>query len=395
LKKRLLLKFINPFLSIGAIFTILVVLYSLSFSTLYHPDPFYIFFLFSFVLLIFFCNIFFTIGMKIETKVEVLLNKLVFTSNYIGVTLVFFVLGTLANTYEYTVVGWPIFLENKVTRGENLHYLHYVTNFLIYSLLLSYVGIRLREKKMKFFMIFVFILSLVELLVWLNRGPMLLLIILIFIFELLIAIRKNSINKYLKIITISLIIFILLFGLFGDMRVSYVMENIYGHTINYHYGMNEWVPTSLVWIYIYSTSTFENFRDMFYNQEIIDFKYGLLLVYPFVAPFFKQFYDSQYDTYPYLDDIAGLNVSSFLESAFNDFFIFGPYIYVLYMSYMFSIGLKFFDRGIYGFLAYISVLNMGVWMFFVNGFAIGPFMIGFIFFIILSLIFERKRHVNY
>jgi hypothetical protein len=389
--KKILFNLLNPFISVGSLFVLLIALYAIAFSNLYKPDFFYIIFLYSFILLLFLFNKLFTGNINIKSKVLNLISRFNFKRKYLYITLIFFTLGSLSNYYEYLVVGWPIFLENKVTRGENLHYVHYVTNFLMYSLLLSYIGLRLKSGFYRLFLLLIFILSLSELLVWLNRGPLLILVIEIVVFELLISYKYNRLKKYTTYMLILFVSFILLFGFFGDLRVSYVMEKVFGHSINFHYGMNENIPTSLVWVYIYSTSPFENFRHIFYNQEIVHFKYGMLLIYPFVAPIFKQLFSSKVDTYPYLDDIAGLNVSSFLESAFNDFYIFGPYIYVFYMSYLFFISLKFFDRGIYGFLGYISVFNMGVWMFFVNGFAIGPFMIGFIFFIILSLIFERKK----
>jgi len=391
---NVLISLLNPFIAIGSLFVILIFMYSLKISSLYHPDIFYIIFLFSFTLLLFLFNRLFTVKLDIKKKIIILLQKINFKKKYIIACCIFFLLGTFANIYEYNVVGWPIFLQNKVTRGDVLHYTHYITNFLMYSLLLAYVGSRLKTGLIRYFLIIIFFVSLAELLVWLNRGPLLILVLEVTIFEYLMAYKYHKIRKYLYMVSLLLIIFILLFGYFGDLRVAYVMENIYGHTINFHYGMNESIPTSLVWVYMYATSSFENFRDMFYNQEILHYRYGMLLVYPFIAPIFKQFFNSHTETYPYLDDIAGLNVSSFLEDSFNDFYVFGPYIYVLYMSIMFTISLKVMSRGLFGFLAYISVFNMGVWMFFVNGFAIGPFVLGFLFFLILSIIFERYKIVN-
>ncbi len=305
--------------------------------------------------------------------------------------MIFLLTGTLANYYEYTHVGWPIFLESKVTKIEILHYTHYITNFLTYSMIMSYIGYRETYKYMKLLSFIVFAISLVGQLVWLNRGPFLLLFFVVGLYEFLRSIKYNRTVKYFWTIFMMSIIFIVAFGYIGDIRVSYVMENIYGYTVNEHYEIPEWVPTPLTWIYIYCTSPLENFRDIFYNQNVTNYRYGMLLFYPFLAPVFKLIFDTRFSTYPYLDDIVGLNVSSFLNDAYNDFYIFGPYIYILYYALMFFIAIKLFSRGVYGFLAYASVVNMGAFMFFVNGFAIGPFMIGFLVFATLSLIYESKK----
>lgn len=391
--KCALIKLLNPFISVGTMFLIIILLYLFSFSKLYTPDLFYAIFLLSLVALLFLLNTL-TNQINLARKVNLLIRKIEINKVYILITIIFFLTGTFANYYEYTKVGWPCFLENKVTKGENIHYIHYITNFLIYSLIMAYIGYRESNKFIKVLLFSIFIVSLFELLVWLNRGPMLFLLIVAGLYEFLRSLKHNRVYKFIRTVIIMSVLFIIAFEYIGNTRVAYVTENIYGYSVNEQYGMPEWFPTSLTWIYIYATSPLENFRDIFYNQSLSSYRYGMLLFYPFVTPVYKSLFGTEKSTYPYLDDIAGLNVSSFMNDAFNDFYILGPYIYILFTAFMFLIALKLFSRGIYGFLSYASILNMGMWNFFVNGFAIGPFMIGFIIFSTLCLFMEGKSNVN-
>ena len=300
-------------------------------------------------------------------------------------------MGTFANIYEYVHVGWPIFLQNKVGRGEVLHYVHYITNLLMYVMPVSYYLFRKSDSfYRKIVLLLVFLLSFAQLFVWLNRGFITLTLLFIVYNELIIAYKNNTLAGFLKKTLMLFVLFIAFFGYLGDMRVSYVMENIYGHSINFHYGMSEFWPTSFVWFYIYASSSLENFRHILFEQEVSQLKYGLLLIYPFVAPLFKVIFGEKVETYPYLDDIAGLNVSTFMSDAVNDFGMIGPYIYVVYMIFFLTLAIKLYSRGVFGLLFLISVLNMSFWMLFVNGFAIGPFMIGTLLFLIMTLVFEKN-----
>ena len=389
MRKILLPIVFDPFYLVFVFFFVVITLYGLSFSNLYKCNFLYLVYLYSFVFLILFFGVCLTSTKLVLHKVRALSVTIEAKNSACWAVLIFFTMGTIANLYEYTVVGWPIFLENKVNRGQVIHYVHYITNFLMYSMAMSYFLCRNFVGFKRFVFALVFIFSFMQLFVWLNRGFITLTIVFAAFYEILLAYRKRELNFMMVKMSIILVLFIVFFGYLGDMRVAYVMENVYGHTINFHYGMPEIVPSSFVWVYMYSTSSFENFRHMLVNQEIENFRYGLLMVYPFVAPIFKQIFEKKVDTYPYLDSVAGLNVSSFLESAYNDFGVFGAYIYVVFLTLLFLIALKFIARGVFGLLVFSSIVNIALWMIFVNGFSIGPFVIGTIFFILLSLVFER------
>jgi len=383
----------NPFDVIIAEFVLVILLYLLRLSALYHPAIVYTIYLGSTVMLLIIIKIALTTQLDVLRKVKCLSNNLDVSKKFAVILIFFFVSGSVANIYEFTTVGWPIFLQNKVTRGDTLHYIHYITNFLMYSLVMSYFAIRMTDGVKKSICFFVFLLSFIQMLVWLNRGFITLLLVFIVYYEFLRALSNNSFKKY-TIKLISLVtMFTMFFGYIGDTRVAYVMENVYGHTINYHYRMSESLPSSFVWVYIYITSPLENFRHMVMEQDVHSYKLGTLLFYPFVAPIFKSFFAKKVETYPYLDSIAGLNVSSYLESAYNDFWFIGAYIYIIFMSLMFYLAIYFLPRGIFGLLVFVSILNMGLWMIFVNGFAVGPFMIGTLLFMAASLFFDKPRIV--
>lgn len=302
---------------------------------------------------------------------------------YIWITIFLFIIGFIANIYQILNYGIPLLVENKVDRIIGNHYIQYLVNFMMMSSIMAYIGFRTFHKKIKFVMLLILIFSIGSLAVWLNRGAFTLLFLTILIYEYSFAI-VNKIQKKFYLILIGLII--IFFGIFnyvGNLRVEYVMEHIFKYTINDHYQMNNIFPSWFVWIYIYLTSPLENINQILLYQSISEYRYGMQLFYPFVAPIAKNIFDP-ITLYPPLDNEAGLNVSTFLVDAISDFGYIGPYIYMIFLICFLRIAQISMKRGIYGFLAYISAINIALWMVFVNSFAVGPFMIAYIFYIFMA-----------
>ena len=117
------------------------------------------------------------------------------------------------------------------------------------------------------------------------------------------------------------------------------------------------------------------------------------MVYPFVAPIVKGIFFESTNIFPYLDKTlpVGLNVSTYFESALIDFGYIGPYIYMIYISIFFRLCKFFCTKNIFGLLADISLIQMSLWMVFVHAFAIGPFMINLLFFLIVAWIVDNNK----
>jgi hypothetical protein len=184
--------------------------------------------------------------------------------------------------------------------------------------------------------------------------------------------------------------FIIFFSYIGNIRTEYVMENIFQYTINDHYHMSNKWPSSFVWLYIYFTSPIENASLIFSGQFISEYKLGMHLFYPFVAPIYKALFFGDTEFIPPLESKAGLIVGTYLPDAFSDFGYVGPYIYMIALVILLRIGQKSLKKGIYGFLCYVSALNIAFWMMFTNAFAIGPFMISYLFFLLFAWVKDVK-----
>jgi hypothetical protein len=308
---------------------------------------------------------------------------------YIKLVVFLFLVGFLANLYLILRYGLPFLNENLVSKGvdsdlsRKIHYIMYLVNFLIISAMMAYIGIKNYKGYKKSIMAIILIISFVSLSIWLSRGFASVIMLTIIIYEFINALYYNKITKYIIIWIFVVLCFLLFFTYLGNLRLEFVINELYGMTLNDFWGMSNKYPTWFVWLYIYFTSPLENANQLF-GQTVLQHKYGMLLFYVFVAPIHKYLFLSKTSLYPVLEANAGLTVSTFIIDAITDFGYSGPYIYIGVLFMMMRIGQLSLDKGIYGLLCYISTINMALWMIFTNAMSIGPFMIIFLFFLIMA-----------
>lgn len=382
---------LNPFVTYIVWNIFILGLYFLDLTSLYEAD-----FLFGFVYflpVLFLCVInynklekinFDSILKIIEDKSH---RKIFFTFLY-----AMFLIGVLASIYQIVNYGTPLTLDNKINRPSGDHYVQYLVNFLTVSSMMAYVSIRFgfgHTKKN----IMICVISIILLSVWLNRGAYTPFLVTVVFVEYILAKKKNKEKSFYLLGLILLVLFMILFGYVGNLRMEYVMEYVYHCTINQWYGMPEYIPTGFVQLYIFLTSPLENAKHIYFEQCVWEYQYGIKMVYPFVAPFVKELFSESANIFPYLDKTlpVGLNVSTYIHSAVVDFGYIGPYIYMIYISIFFRLCKFFCTRNIFGLLADISLIQMSLWMVFVHAFAVGPFLINMLIFIIVAWIVDGKK----
>jgi oligosaccharide repeat unit polymerase len=201
---------------------------------------------------------------------------------------------------------------------------------------------------------------------------------------------KNK-AKFLIFALILFSLFVFGFSYLGTLRIGDALTN----TIQNYYGMDGY-PLSFTWFYIYLTSPLENFSYTIMNQEVEYYTYGLRLFYVFFqVPFrlagenLSHVVDAK-TLYPYLSDVAGLTVSTFMKSAFQDFGVIGPFIYVLVLCLFIYASLYMATYSPFAILFLALNFNMVIWMVFVNPFEIGAFLIGWLTLIFLTVL---KSHI--
>jgi hypothetical protein len=312
---------------------------------------------------------------------------------YIKLVVLIFLIGFLTNLFLLSRYGLPFLGENLVSLDPDIstqiHYPMYLVNLLIISSMMGYIGIKNYTGCKKFLMIFIFIISFISLSVWLTRGFASVIMLTIIIYEFTRALYYNRLTKYIMKGFLLFIIFILFFSFVGNLRLEYVLKEVYGQSLNEFWGMSNKYPKWFVWLYIYITSPLENASQLM-SQSVTQYKYGMLLFYVFVAPIHKYFFMTRTNLYPALFDTAGLNASTFMIDAITDFGYIGPYIYIVALFLIMRIGQLSLDKGIYGLLCYISTINIALWMIFSNAIAVGPFMITFLFFLIMTW----RKHIQ-
>lgn len=379
----------NPYLLYVSVNLFILILYLLKLSSLYQIRFIFVSYYISVLLSFFIFSFPFWNRRSFDSKK---LEKAINISNvklYKFIMFVFYLIGVVASIYQIKNYGTPLELENKVNRPIGDHYVQYLVNLLTISGSMAYILLR-SNKRGKFISFFVFISSIGLLSVWLNRGAFTPILLVVIYYEYTLAYLKGNFKKFLVLCIIVTLTFIIFFGYIGNVRTEYVFENVFRYSINYHYGMNENIPSSIVQLYIYLTSPLENMSRIFYNQDVYEYKFGQLMIYPFIAPIVKYFdIGVKYPFIPPLDSIAGLNVSTFLADSFTDFGFLGAYIYMLYLIFLMRVAERRFGSNIFGFLLYTSIINISLWMAFDNAFAIGPFMINYVVFYILSRIFGK------
>lgn len=363
-------------------------LYCTGLSDLVKIDSIFILLIISFVFLYFCFSIIVLKKIYLLIHAEYLVKKVNdFFPLYRKLTLLLFFIGSIGfflEVYFYSE-EIPIFLDNKIDTGAKNHYIHYITQFSMYSAILAN-GIAILSSRKRYFIIS--ILASFELLIWLKRGEILpILFSFIFVFYIKMSYIKRK-KLFYMLFGISIILFLILFSTIGNARVEHVLQEVYGQTFNERYLLPDWLPLEISWVYIYIATTLENARDIIFEQSIESYTYGAQLFYPFLAPFMKELIQPTYEAY--LAKYYGLTVSSFLSDAINDFDIMGIYIYTFCFFFISVLGRFFVNRGLFG-IALCTLVNLMIlWSVFSNSLKNGVYVIGIILFFLLSLIYERK-----
>lgn len=295
-----------------------------------------------------------------------------------------FFIGTIASIYQVYAYGATILQENKVGHISGSHYIGYLVDCLQISLAMAYTGIRLKTTRFIFLLKVICVVSIGLLLIRMNRGAFSFSLLVMIYLSFFHASLDHRMLQWKRKMSFILFVVVVLFGFIGDLRLEVVLETFYRMTINELYGMSEVFPSPFVWVYMYLTSPLENASRIFMEQSVWDYHLGLNMIYPFVAPLSKMIFDRRLDLFPPLQEEAGLNTASYMIDAFNDFGYVGPYIYMCYLALIYFIGCRARHHNIYGVFCYLCAVDMGLWMIFGNGLALGSKMMMFLFFLFMT-----------
>lgn len=371
-------------------------LYNISISKLYNPNYQIN------IVVIFICIIFFLVGRRKYIKAEdIKISMKEIEDNkedyiiYKWITNILFLVAFLVfwkNTIKH---GLAIFDENKIDKQVIDHYDAYIIYMLVVVAQIKYILFR---AKRSFAELIMFILSLGTLMLTLNRGPIAFIVASCYIYEIFNLIKnKDRMSKkilysiYGGFILVGLI-FIYFFGVIGDMRMEYVLNNILHKTINEHYLMPTWVPSGILWIYIYLTSPLENAAFAIAGGGV-NFTFFNNLFYPFIKLFaniigkgeaYKQWLISRGSYQAYLDEEVGLNATSFITDGMQDLGYIGLIVYILIFLALAYLGVQLIKKriasSIGSIIIYANIINILLWSVFSNSLRI-PTLILYILFI--------------
>jgi hypothetical protein len=287
------------------------------------------------------------------------------------------------NVYKY---GFAIDDENKIGKQAMDHYAGYIVYMLVLAAEIKYILFRNHKSYIDLIGLGV---SAVVLFLTLNRGPIAFLFITIGLYEVFNFInikdrltRKTQYMTY-AIFVLTVALFIAFFGYMGNLRMDYVLENVYNTTLAKHYGVSELMPSGLLWVYIYLTSPLENAAFSLANQGI-QYTYFNNLLYPFVkfianifgkGEAYKQWFMDRASYSPYLQEKVGLNTSSFITESFSDLDLAGFIVYLAIYLIIAYLAVKLIKKTVKmssncKMLVYTNITSILLWSVFVNSFKI-------------------------
>ncbi len=208
-------------------------------------------------------------------------------------------------------------LSNMSYHDYGIPSLHGFLNSIILSLSMYSMYNYLRSNNKKY--LFYYFLTLMVPVVAMNRGGLTsLLIQSLFV---LLVFKKINITSLLKVI-LMLIIFMFVFGWFGDMRYTGKEADLYSvFAISENYPL--WLPKSFMWIYMYLTASLNNIENVIHSYPLFEFKpysafFGLL---PTVI---RDLLDR-----PVVVElvVTAFNVSSFMPNYLSAFGVYGSIIF--------------------------------------------------------------------
>lgn len=216
----------------------------------------------------------------------------------------------------------------------------YFLNLMVPVSLIFYIYFRnetIKRKKILYLIMMFFSLFLIF--TNMSRGPIQFWIFGVLIYEIgNYCVRKNKkwfSTKQLIVIFAVVVVGVWGFGIIGDIRT----KNFFLGGANAHYLMKKDYPVGFTWLYIYISSPLENARYMLQSEVPKALTFGNNLFYPIIKAIagiigqgdsYSDWMSTHNTIYPYLKNIYGLNVSSFIADAYNDFNIFGIFIYLLF-----------------------------------------------------------------
>ncbi|MBU3209362.1 hypothetical protein KPL28_06900 [Clostridium algidicarnis] len=383
-----------------------IALYNLRLSNLYNPT-----WQINLVVLLI-CFVFFMANKKIylnEEDILINIEEIKDNKEYANIysilsTLIFIVafIVFLLNVQKY---GLAILSENKINKQQMNHYDGYIIYMLVVCTQIKYILFRSNKKLVDGI---IFCLSLGTLILTLNRGPLSFILVAIYIYEFfnLVKIKSEISKKKLytiyALLLLSLIAFLQLFGYLGDMRMDYVLKNIFHRTIQEHYQMSNNTPSSFLWSYIYLTSPLENASFSLINQGV-QLTYFNNLFYPFIKLFanlinkgssYKAWVKGRYAYTPYLQNKVGLNAASFIPDAMQDLGYVGVIIYVSIFVALAYFGIALIKRKIKfsalgAIIIYINILNMLLWSVFVNSLKIPVLILNILLILLIEVLMKK------
>lgn len=384
-------------------------LYNVQISTLYHPSI-EINLLSLLILFNFYIISKVHLGIQEKLKDEILTLKEYGISNtYISGMILLLFVGIFASYRTYRLYGFTLLNENKLMRTDLA--MGYAYNSLVVVAIFSYILFRLNHKKYeRTKAVLLFVISMILLMLLMNRGSLFYVVLGLATFELLNYYTSEN-RKYLSIktkfmIVIAVIAFIYLFGLLGDIRTAGVNATVYHSTLVQRYQLPEGFPSGLGQIYVYLTSPMENASHLLQTGMITKPTYFNYLFYPFIKVFANVFeMGGEYQTYvaglpdpePYLWNVAGLNTLSFIGSAYQDFGIIGILVYLIFYDLIIvfvSRILKSNLRPVSKILIYSLLMNCILWSVFTNSvFKLAVLWTNTIFIILIDKTLGKVRFV--
>lgn len=320
---------------------------------------------------------------------------------YFWISNIIIIVGTLVFAFNVYKHGLAILDENRINKQKIDHYAVYIVHMLALAAQIKYILFRSGNRiKGKIIDGFGFLVAVGVLFLTLNRGPIAFIIIAIYVYEIFNIVKvKERLSKKQTYIAFGAMIlaavgFIQFFGYIGNARMEFVLKHILHKPLYEHYGVSEYMPSGLIWVYIYMTSNLDNAAFALANGAV-QHTYFNNLFYPFIKFFanlvgkggeYKAWIDGRMEYTPYLDKRVGLNVMSFIPESIQDGSYFGIVFYVaIYVAlailavYLIKRSKKFSSLG--ALIVYANVLNILMWSVFDNSLKI-PILILNIFAII-------------
>ena len=317
------------------IWTLGLGLYDLKLSDLYHPD-FFVNFIGTIIILNFAFLAKF-IPMKYTTIIEIFEKIKIPRSGFMFALYFNLILGIISFLKNYKNGLLRFFSSNKGMRADiSLSYFFHSMVVVSICFYILFREAKSSNKKVWYLMMCLFTAFLEF--TNLARGPLIFLGIGILYYEIYKYLIKKRTCKFTLKHAVTLVLIMIVsvwaFGAIGDSRTI----SIFGTTATNYYKMPHYFPSGLTWIYIYITSPLENLRYSLANDIVTHYAMFNKLLYPiikFVANILGQginyasYVNSFNSITPYLWTKVGLNMSTFVTSAYADAGYFGIFIYLI------------------------------------------------------------------